>query len=145
MMANDDDDLLTADAILTHAGGGDTKRVHVPAWGGSLLVRGMTMREFEVHQSAKAKDEGLAGASLVQKCAVTKTGARLFTADQVGRIGDLGVRDLEPILDAILTLSGLTDEGEDEVLGKSETTPTDKPSSALPETSDAPSENSVTV
>jgi hypothetical protein len=145
MATNEDDDLLTADAILDHAGAGPTRRVKVPAWKGSLLVRGMTMREFEVWQKAKATDEGTAAASLVQKCAVTGSGSRLFKPDQVGRIAELGVAQLEPVLDAILALSGMTDEGAEEVLGKSETTSSDSPSSESLGTSDAPSLSLATV
>lgn len=137
---------LNADAILKHAGNYKVIEVHVPAWADEsgddvVRVRGMTMAELEINQAAQAAKggEGQASASLVARCVVSESGARVFSDSQVGAISQLQVVEVEPILDAILTLSGLNNEGADAILGKSETTPTSEPSSESPGTPDASS------
>lgn len=111
---------LNADAILKHTGALETKPVHVPAWrddtgDDTVIVRGMTVREFEVNQATLGSKEGTATAALVARCVVDENGRRVFTDDQVNQIAELGFRQINKIGQAISELSGLNDDDEPDV------------------------------
>lgn len=115
---------LSADKILKHAGNFKTREVHVPAWADEsgddvVLVRGITIREWEIHQgrmqrnASDDKPTGDANAALIAAAAVDENGGKLFKADQIGQIKELGSGDVINLSNAIMELSGLTG-GDDE-------------------------------
>jgi hypothetical protein len=137
---------LGAEAILKHAGTLRTKVVHVPAWvdadgDDAVIVRGMTVREFELNQAKLGDEDGHATAGLVARCVLSENGQRVFTDAQVPQIAELGFAEVNRIGQAISELSGLTEEAQEEIAGNSEAAQSGKPSSGSPETSDAPSQS----
>lgn len=105
---------LNREAILSHAGVLPTREVEIPAWGGSVLVRGLTVREFEVNQASIGKQEGKGNAAVIARCVVTDaSGARLFEDSDVDMIAELPFKQVMLITDAINKLSGLTDDSDE--------------------------------
>lgn len=123
---------LNREDILKHAGMFDPQEVHVPAWKNGagddvVLVRGLTAREFDVHQARVqrqgADDKEPAAnltASLVVRCIVDDSGKRLFTDADINVLGELPAGDLNRITNVIAEQSGLTDEAEKAIEGNSE-------------------------
>lgn len=126
---------LSRDSILKHAGSIDTREVHVPKWADEngddvVIVRGMTIREFELHQArlTRAGDDenklGKANAQLIARCVVGDDGRRVFSDADVNQIAELGLGDVLRLSSAIQDLSGLNDDAEDEARGESVTAQT---------------------
>lgn len=106
---------LSKDSILKHAGSFTSKEVHVPALADEngddvVLVRGMTIREFELNQ-ARAED-GKATASVISRCVVDETGGRVFSDADVDRIAELQMDIVQPLSQAIAEMSGLGADGD---------------------------------
>lgn len=117
---------LSRDAIL-QASDIRTKLVHVPEWGGSVLVRGLTGRErdaFELAVTDMKTGGPKVGASvrarLVVLGAVEENGTRLFSDDDVAALGKKSAAALERVFDEIRHLSGMTDEDLAELEGNSD-------------------------
>ena len=101
---------LSKDKILKHAGTYKTQTVHVPAWvdeagDDTVLVRGMTNREFELNM--KGSDDGKATARVIARCVVDESGLKVFSDKDVDQIAELQNADLQPLSEAIAELSGL--------------------------------------
>ena len=126
---------LSRDQILKHAGTPDVGEVHVPKWsdGGDDLVkvRGITLREWELHQARVAREDGkgLANAALISRCVVDDNGGRVFRDGDVDQIAELGVGEMTKLVERILELSGLTDASEEAVRGESDSAPSSSSSS----------------
>lgn len=95
--------------------------IEVPAWGRTVRVREMTVRErtgFElaVYRS-KVTGTELRSEIVVRTCTDPATGARLFPDDDAGMLAVTSAKVLQPLYLAALRLSGLTDE-EAQDLGK---------------------------
>lgn len=136
---------LSRGNILKHAGVFTTKEVHVPAWADengddAVLVRGMTLSEFEVNQArvARADGEGSghATASLVVRCVVDETGGRLFTDADIETVSQLGFAQVNLIAEAIGDLSGLGADAEGEIAKNLPAAPSGNSSSESPATSE---------
>lgn len=132
---------LSKDKILKHAGVLPTRLVHVPAWvdengDDTVLVRGMTVREFEVNQATLGKDEGTATAALVSRCIVDEGGMRVFDDANIPQIAELGFAQINVIGQAISELSGLSEPDKDDPGKASEPTSTGSSSSGSPENSE---------
>lgn len=124
---------LSKDAILKHAGTRKTETVHVPAWrdesgDDTVLVHGLTVREWELHQAQLARDagektpKGHANARLIARCVVDDTGRRVFTDDDVNLISNLSLGEILKLQEAINQASGLGDDAEADARGESEPT-----------------------
>jgi hypothetical protein len=130
---------LSAEDILKHAGVLEKQEVHVPKWAREdgddvVLVRGMTIREYELNQS-RAED-GLATASIVARCAVDSAGSRLFTDAQVNLLAELGVAEIDEVWKVIADLSGITPKAKADAEENSPAAPSGDSSSDLPVTSE---------
>jgi hypothetical protein len=106
---------LSKDSILRHAGVFTTREVHVPSWADEsgddvVLVRGMTLREFEVNQLSAGKEDGQATAALIARCVLDSSGSRLFGDSDVRLIAELGLKESGELSRAISIQSGLLDE-----------------------------------
>lgn len=112
---------LSREKILKHAGVFKTRVVHVPGWADesgedSVLVRGMTVREFEVNQASSGKDEGHATAALIARCVVDENGGRVFEDKDIPQIAELGLAQIGEIAKAITDESGITIPDKDEAV-----------------------------
>jgi hypothetical protein len=116
---------LSADKILAHAGNFKTREVHVPAWVDEsgddvVLVRGITIREWEIHQgrmqrnASDDKPTGDANAALIAAAAVDANGGKLFNAGHIAQIKELGSGDVIALSNAIMELSGLTGDDDEQ-------------------------------
>lgn len=113
---------LSKQAILKHAGVFKAREVHVPAWADEngddvVLVRGMTIREFEINQERAGKGE--ATASVIARCLMDDTGGRLFDDSDVSVIAELPLVAIQDISRAITEESGLVD-GPDKAIADAE-------------------------
>lgn len=115
---------LNADQILKHAGTFITEPVHVPAWRDPatgedvVLVRGMTVREFEINQAALGKEDGEATAALIARCVVDESGGRVFEDRQIPQIAELGFKQINEIGKTISDLSGLSEKKDRDEAGE---------------------------
>jgi hypothetical protein len=126
---------LTRDQILKHSGTYTSKEVHVPEWsiGGDdvVLVRGMTIREFEINQSRV--DDGLSTAALIVRCVLDEAGLRVFSDTDTAMVAELPLSSIKRLSEAIADLSGLNDKGEADVAvaeGNSDAAPSGDSSSS---------------
>ena len=106
--------MATKQSILRRTGSCPTRIVDVPEWGddstdGKILVRGMTIREFEVNQ-ARA-DDGKATAAVLARCVLQdESGLRMFSDDDISALAELPLAEVTPVSKAIMELSGLGDD-----------------------------------
>lgn len=126
---------LSKESILKHAGTLDRREVHVPAWADEsgddvVLVRGMTIREWEIHQARLAREsddkapKGQANARLLRACVIDETGRPLFSDDDLNPLANLSLGDVLKLQEAITDASGLGEAAEAEAVGESETAQT---------------------
>jgi hypothetical protein len=113
------DDILKADDI-------ETEEVEVPAWGGTVLVRGLSGKERDNYESSCMQDRGKQGmvrvlanirAKLVVRCLVDEDGNRLFADADANALGEKSAAALDQLFDVAARLSRLSD-GDIEELGK---------------------------
>jgi hypothetical protein len=95
--------------------------IEVPAWGRTVRVREMTVRErtaFEISvYRSKATGMELRSELVVRTCTDPATGERLFPDGDAPMLAATSAKVLQPLYLAALRLSGLTDE-EAQDLGK---------------------------
>lgn len=126
---------LSKEEILSHAGNFETREVSIPKWNGTVKVRAVTIREWEIHQARAArvgddeKKQGKANALLLARCVVDDSNRRVFDDTDADMISNLGAGDVVKLTNAVIELSGLTDDSEDEVRGESEAAQTSSSSS----------------
>lgn len=121
--------LLTKEQIL-RVKDIETRTVNVPEWGGDVMVRGMTGIErdqFEakiLDQSGKKTKVNLqnARARLVSISVVDEEGNRLFTENEIVLLGTKSATALSRVYDVAASLSGISDDDIEELLGNSEAT-----------------------
>jgi len=117
--------LLSRDAILS-AKDDQVELVHVPSWGGSLYVRGMTAGELDNFYKSMRRGQGnkvrvdtdLFQSRVVARCAVEgpQPGARrLFDASDVEALKNKNGAALKLVFDVAARLSGITDAEEEEI------------------------------
>lgn len=143
---------ISREHLLGQAGTFDTREVHIPKWADKngddvVVVRGMTIGEFEEHQArlererAQAEksgnDKGTAAAQLIVMCMLDPK----LTADDVNLVRSLGLAEVLRVSNAITDLSGFGDDEAAELEGNSGAVPSDGSSSDSPETSGAPSQS----
>jgi primosomal protein N'' len=129
--------LLTRDAIL-QAQDLPTEQVHVPEWGGDVLVRALTGAErdrFEqsiVEQRGKSTRMNLQNirAKLVALTVVDEQGNRIFKDEDVKWLGNKSAAALDRIFEVAQRLSGLRDEDVEELAKNSESDLSDDSTSA---------------
>ena len=129
--------LLTRDAIL---GASDikTKEVAVPEWGGTVRVRGLTAAQRDVVEaqavSARGKDVSInmAGlrASMAAMAIVDENDKPLFTKADVKALGEKSGTALDRVFEVVTSLSGMSDNDVDELVGNSDADQSDDSRSA---------------
>jgi hypothetical protein len=124
---------LTKGGILKHAASFTPREVHVPALADDsgddvVLVRGMTLREFELSQSYA--DDGKGTATVISQCVIDEAGNRVFGKEDIGALAELPIAATKLITKAIMEASGFGSDDDADVAqavadaeGKSETTP----------------------
>lgn len=124
---------LSRDKIAARAAKPELHEHHVPAWADEngddvVFLRGLTGDEAETYQAnamqlaenvRDPKNRGLL-TGLVRPCLVDENGEQLFPSEEDAAIvGKLQFRDLNGIATRILTLSGMSDEGQERIEGNS--------------------------
>lgn len=119
--------LLTRDAIL---GASDiqSEDVHVPEWGGTVRVRGLTAAQRDAFEAAsvtgngKRRDVNLANirARLVALSIVDENGGRVFNPGDVAALGEKSAGALDRVFNVASRLSGIGDADIEELAKNSE-------------------------
>jgi hypothetical protein len=95
----------------------ETREVAVPEWGGTVLVRGLSGYDRDAYQASmlefqkngQASPElGNMTAKLVSRAIVDEDGNPLFTALDVGRLGQKSAAALDRVSNVAAELSGLS-------------------------------------
>lgn len=123
--------LLTKDQIL-RAKDTVTEDVDVPEWGGTVRVKGMTGRERDQWEQslltpgkngkAPTPDMDNNRAKLVAATVVDEQGNRIFTAEDVGLLGNKSGAALERVVNVAMRLSGISPQDMDDLSGNSSAT-----------------------
>lgn len=140
---------LSRDQILA-ASDLETREVEVPEWGGSVLVRALSGKERDAYEASlmlirgKTQIPNLANmrAKLVARAIVDEDGKRLFTDQDVNALGLKSAAALNRVHDVVQELSGLNEGATEDAEENSDAAQSGDSTSAWPESSDAPSENS---
>ena len=116
------DDIFKADDL-------PTKDMDIPEWGGMLTIRTLTGTERDEWESAfvnqdKINIRGLK-ARLVQLTVMNGDGQLMFTKAELLKINSKSASVIDRIFEVSQRLSGLTKKDVDELVGNSETAPTD--------------------
>ncbi|MEU3281768.1 hypothetical protein [Streptomyces antibioticus] len=145
---------LTGSQIL-EADDTKTEPVDIPAWGGEVLVRGLTGAERDAYEASiqqiRPKPDGTkevvlvrdnARAKLLVKCLVDEEGNRLFKDTDAPALGKKNGAILDKLYDVAAELSGMGDAAEKEIEGNSVAALSGDSSSSSPAPSDEPEPNS---
>lgn len=115
---------LNREAILNAAKTAKTVPVDVPELGGTVLVRGLSSKEWDAHQASirvysgdeqVGIDEGNITARLLVRCVVDDTGKRILKDTDAAAFGDLPITVMNKISEAVFKVSGLSEDGAAEV------------------------------
>jgi hypothetical protein len=114
--------ILTREQILS-ADDIKIEVVPVPAWGGDVIVRGLTGRERDAYEATVMRIKGTdtqlilsnARAKLVAASIVDESGQRLFDDTDVVALGQKSAESLQRIYDVAARLSGLTKSDLDDL------------------------------
>lgn len=113
---------LTKDAILS-ADDAQIEDVHVPQWGGTVRLRGMTGAERDAFEGALLNKKGDADpnklinfrARLVVRCVVDGQGKRLFEDNDAPALGKKSAAAIDVLFEAARRLSGMSDDDMQEM------------------------------
>ena len=116
--------LLSRDQILNGAQP-RTESVHIPEFGGDMLLRGLTADEADEYEGENIEVKGeqivlnrkQQRARLIQRCAINQDGSQLFSKDDIPALGRLPGAALQKAFVVAQSLSGLGPEAN-ESLGK---------------------------
>lgn len=120
--------LLSREAILSRRGQAKREVVEVPGWGGAVQVKALTGTERDAFEESLAKrrrdgtrEMNLVNfrAKLVARTVVDEHGAPLFSAQDVGLLGELDAADLQRVFDVAQRLSGMSAQDVDEITSNS--------------------------
>lgn len=112
--------MLTRDQILS-AADSQTETVNVPQWGGEVRVRSLTAAERDEWEEAQLRRQSKRGvesvsvrmansrARLVAFACVDESGGRLFSDNDVERLGQKSAAALMRVYDVAARLSGITE------------------------------------
>lgn len=132
--------VLSKDAILAARGRLKTERLYVPELGGELLLREMTAKErdgFEagvITGKGKNRDVEMRNlrVKLLIRTIVDEQGNRIFSDADLDALGELPSSVIDPPFVASQRLNGWNKEDIDEIVGNSESVPSDDSPSASP-------------
>ncbi len=102
--------------------------VHVPEWGGDVLVQGLTGAERDAFEASvmtgKGKDRDVnvknLRAKLIAKSLVDEAGRPLFGEPDLAALGGKSAKALQRLFEVAQRLSGLTPQDVDELTKNSE-------------------------
>lgn len=105
------DDILKADDV-------EVEDVFVPAWKGTVRVRGLSGAERDRYLASLSRQQGSqvvrnpvnATAKLVALCVVDGDGNRVFGNEHVAALGEKSGAALDPIFEVASRLSGISGE-----------------------------------
>ncbi len=115
---------LTAEDIL-QAADIPTEAVHVPEWGGWVMVKGLNGEERDEFEASVVDQRGKKvkvrlrnlRARLVAMCVVNpEDGSRLFTDDRIRDLGQKSAAALDRVFKVAQRLSGLSDDDVSELI-----------------------------
>jgi len=115
------DDILNADDL-------PRETIEVPEWGGSVIIRTLTGAERDEFEASRFIVKGRSvktnlvnlRARLISMCAVDEEGNRLFTSEDVRKLGKKSAKALDRLFEAAQRLSGLTPEDIEDMTKNSE-------------------------
>jgi len=119
--------LLTKEQIL-RVKDIETRTVHVPEWGGDVLVRSLSATERDYFESKLVDQSGgkvranlqNIKARLASMAIVDEDGNRVFTEQEIAILGTKSAAALNRISEAITDMSGISKKDMDELAGNSE-------------------------
>ena len=120
---------LTKEQLLTPVPM-ELEEVKIPQLGGSVWVKGMTVSErtrFENNLRGKNEQAGKIKAQQVRErllvqCVVTEDGTRMFSLDDVEKLGQQRSDVLEPLIDVVQSLCGMSNTDVERTAKNSEAT-----------------------
>lgn len=119
-----------------------TEEVEVPEWGGTVLVRTLTAKERDAFEESMVETRGKGRnktrelrinnvrAALVVRVIVDAQGQRLFRDTDAELLGNKSGKALDRVWDVASRLAGMTDDDVEELLGNSESDPTEPSASS---------------
>lgn len=110
----------TRDRILAAIGSFRPVAVEIPALGGTVHVRPLSLAGMARFQAAK--DEGRAPAIMILDCLCDEHGRRLLTDADEAALADLPSAVAQTLVEAITAASALTAEATEDAAGKSPAT-----------------------
>ena len=119
--------MLTRDQIL-QAKDIQTEEVHVPEWGGTVLVRALDGEERDALEASMIQGKGKNAqvnlknlrAKLVARSIVDENGKRLFEDGDIPALAKKSAAALNRVYEVAQRLSGITPEDVDELTKNSE-------------------------
>lgn len=124
---------LTKDQILAAVDRPFVK-VAVPEWGGDVYISVMTGMERDVYESelvdGKRVNYHNIRARMLVRCLTDENGDRLFSDDDIRKLGDKSGAVLDRLWDKARTVNGMSQKDVDELAGNSEGVPSGGSSSA---------------
>lgn len=91
----------------------EVHKVEVPKWGGTVCVRSFSARlkdKIEQMQLEGAKKQSIRAVSLAG-CICNEKGELLFSDSDIEALADKDVESVDLVLDKILEINSITDEG----------------------------------
>lgn len=104
------------------------EEVDVPALGGKVRVRGLTLAQRDEYEASVIDSRGKRislnrenlRAKLIVRCVIDANGDRLFKDEDAPAVGHLPAAALEPLFEASQRLSGLSPSDVEDLAGNSE-------------------------
>jgi hypothetical protein len=109
----------------------ESEIVHVPEWGGDVMVKAMNGAERDAFESAQVqvKDKKVEfngvniRARMAAACIVDEQGQRLFSDKEVDLLGRKSAAALDRVYAVALRLSGMSKKDSEELMGNFESGP----------------------
>lgn len=119
------------------------RKVEVPAWGGHVLVRTLTVGERERLEAPMTAQRGrvdITGyrARVVVAATVNEDGSQKFQAGDESWLNSKAAAAIEPIAEAAMEFNGMTDSAVQDAAGNSEGDPGGASFTGSPSPSDGP-------
>lgn len=106
---------LTAEEIFG-ADDSNRTRVDIPEWEGCVYVQSLSGTHRDIFHKKQENNEPVRG-WLVCVCAVNEDGKPIFTQQQYMQVGAKNGVAIDRIVNAVLAISGMTDEAVEELAG----------------------------
>ena len=122
--------LLTKQAIFS-AQDLPYEDVSVPEWGGEVRLQALTGAQRDAWEmdmfgaDASGRNMKNARAKLIVRCAVDETGAPIFTREDVDVLGEKSAAALDRLFSVAKRINRIGTEDVNELVGNSNTSPTD--------------------